>query len=99
MGIFSFLKKGRTFQDGTFVKPFTDREKKAARARFEKQDRLADKALRPFLGSFNVESPRSSSGSWLASATRRSTAIPPSFAPGRGLPGCNSRIRIKKVSP
>lgn len=58
MGIFSFLKKGRTFQDGTFVKPFTDREKKAARARFEKLDRLADKALRPFLGSFNVESPR-----------------------------------------
>ena len=58
MGIFSFLKKGRTFQDGTFVKPFTDREKKAARARFEKLDRLADKALRPFLGSFNVEPPR-----------------------------------------
>ena len=40
------------------TKPFTDREKKAARARFEKLDRLADKALRPFLGSFNVESPR-----------------------------------------
>ena len=58
MGIFGLLKKGRTFQDGTFVKPFTDREKKAARARFEKLDRLADKALRPFLGSFNVESPR-----------------------------------------
>ena len=58
MGIFSFLKKGRTFQDGTFVKPFTDREKKAARASFEKLDRLADKALRPFLGSFNVELPR-----------------------------------------
>ena len=58
MGIFSFLKKGRTFQDGTFVKPFTDREKKDARARFEKLDRLADKALRPFLGSFNVEPPR-----------------------------------------
>lgn len=58
MGIFGFLKKGRTFQDGTFVKPFKDREKKAARARFEKLDRLADKALRPFLGSFNVEPPR-----------------------------------------
>lgn len=38
--------------------PFTDREKKAARACFEKLDSLADKAYRPFLSSYDVVSPR-----------------------------------------
>ena len=65
MGMFDFFKKSRSSSapapgpgNSVEMKPFTDQEKKAARARFEKLDSLADKALRPSLGSFSTKSPR-----------------------------------------